>query len=50
MNTSNSTAAAPPLPIKATAASGRTNPAVTSASAILCGYVGKTGIGFQSKG
>lgn len=44
MKTSNSTAVAPPLPIKATAAEGRTNPAVTSASAILCGYDGKTGL------
>lgn len=44
IKTSSSTAAAPPLPIKATAALGNTSPAVTSASAILEGYDGKTGL------
>ena len=44
INIKSSVAAAPPLPSMATAALGRTSPAVTSASAIRRGYVGKTGL------
>ena len=44
INIKSSVAAAPPLPSIATAAFGRTRPAVTSASAIRRGYVGKTGL------
>lgn len=42
MKTSNKEAAAPPLPRRATAASGSTKPAVTSASGMRDGKVGKT--------
>ena len=44
MNTIKIAAAAPPVPIIATAAVGRTRPAETSAGSILFGYVGKTGL------
>lgn len=44
MKMSSNVAAAPPLPSKATAAFGRTRPAVTSASGILDGKVGKAGL------
>jgi len=44
MKISSSVAAAPPEPSKATAASGSTRPAVTSAGSIREGYVGKTGL------
>lgn len=44
MKTSSNDAAAPPLPRRATAASGNTNPAVTSASDILIGKVGNAGL------
>ena len=43
MKTSRRVAAAPPFPSKATAALGRTRPAVTSASGIRLGKVGKEG-------
>ena len=44
MKMSSKEATAPPLPISATAASGRTRPADTSASAIRDGNDGKTGL------
>ena len=43
MKTSSKVAAAPPEPSMATAALGRTRPAVTSASGIRLGYVGNVG-------
>jgi hypothetical protein len=43
IKTINSVHNAPPLPSRATAAFGNTSPAVTSASDILFGYVGKDG-------
>ncbi len=44
MNTSSREATAPPFPSKATAASGRTRPAVTSPSGMREGKVGNTGL------
>ena len=44
MKTNNSVAAAPPFPSNATAAFGRTRPAVTSAADIRFGYEGNTGL------
>lgn len=44
MKISSNVAAAPPLPSRAIAVFGRTRPAVTSASGILSGKVGKTGL------
>lgn len=41
---SSNVAAAPPFPSSATAALGRTRPAVTSASGIRDGQVGKAGL------
>ena len=43
MKTSKSVHAAPPLPSRATAALGKTKPALTSAGAILSGYEGNEG-------
>lgn len=42
--TMRSVATAPPLPNKATAASGRTRPADTSAADMRAGYDGKAGL------
>jgi len=42
-------ATAPPLPSIATAALGRTKPAVTSISAMRSGYVGHTGYPSKAK-
>lgn len=44
MKTKSSVATAPPFPSIATAAFGRTSPALTSASAIRSGYDGNTGL------
>lgn len=41
---SRKVAPAPPLPKRATAALGRTRPAVTSAAGMRLGYVGKIGL------
>ena len=44
MKMSSNDAAAPPFPSMATAALGKTRPAVTSALDMRSGYVGKTGL------
>ena len=44
MKTKRKVAPAPPFPNRATAAFGRTRPAVTSAFGMRCGYVGKIGL------
>ena len=49
MKISSSVAAAPPFPNNAPAAFGRTNPAVTSASGIREGNVGKTGLDYRAR-
>lgn len=49
MKINNKVAAAPPLPRRATAASGNTKPALTSALAILDGYDGKTGLDSRAR-
>lgn len=49
MKTSKRVAAAPPDPSNATAASGRTSPALTSSGVILLGKVGNTGLFSRAK-
>jgi len=49
MKINRSVATAPPFPRRATAALGRTKPAVTSASGIRDGKVGKTGLDSRAR-